>query len=144
MASITAAAGHVAAEPAVGVSAGGGTCKVDGLPHVLECTKFPVCVWCLQDMCPLEGGASAICVQHHIACLHALTIAACRNGLIEAHELEASFVMSQSLTCHPTASSCQPTLFCCHGYVVQHVVDGAKEWRDLQEESETVMMTQTI
>lgn len=132
MACFTTAAGHVAAEPAVGVSAGGGTCKVDGLPHVLECTEFPICVRCLQDMCPPEGDTSAICVQHHIASLHALTIGACRNGLIEAIELEASVVLSQCLTCHPSASSSQPTRFCRHGRVVQHVVDGAKEWRNLK------------
>lgn len=132
MVCFTTAAGHVAAEPAVGVSTGRGTCKVDGLPHVLECTKFPICVWRLQDMCPLEGDTSAICVQYHIACLHALAIAACRNGLIEATELEASLVLSQSLSSHPSASSSQSSGFCCHSCVVQHVVDSTKEWRDLK------------
>lgn len=77
MAGFTTTAGDVAAEPAVGVSAWGGACEVDGLPHVLECTKFPICVRCLKDMCPLESDASAICVEHHIACLHSLAFAAC-------------------------------------------------------------------
>lgn len=86
----------------------------------------------LQSMSGIKRAADAAVVEHYIGSLHAFTVPASLQGLIEAFKIKAALAVSQDLTSYPTASI-GTGLLSCHSYVVYHVVDGAKEWRNLTE-----------
>lgn len=85
-------------------------------------------------MSGVERCAYAAVIQHYIASLHAFTIPASPQWLIEAFKIKATLAVTKDPTSHPT-TSIGTGLLSSHSYVVHHVVDGAKEWRNLTEET---------
>lgn len=84
----------------------------------------------------VQGCAQAAVIQHYIARLHPLPVPACSQGLVEAFEFKATFALAKDVSRYPVA----PTgtgLLGSHSYVVHHVVDGAKKWGNLKEETAT-------
>lgn len=89
-----------------------------------------------QSMGGVQGCAQAAVIQHYIARLHPLPVPACSQGLVEAFEFKATFALAKDVSRYPVA----PTgtgLLGGHSYVVHHVVDGAKKWGNLKEETAT-------
>lgn len=89
-----------------------------------------------QRMGGVQGCAHAAVVQHYVARLHALTAPACSQGLVEAIEFKATFALAKDVSRYPVAPA-GPGLLGGHSYVVHHVVDGAKKWGNLKEETAT-------
>lgn len=81
----------------------------------------------------VERGAHAAVVQHNVTSLHAFPVSASLQVLIEAFKFKAALAVAEDVPSHPLAAV-GAGLLCSHGCVVQHVVDGAKEWWDLSEE----------
>lgn len=107
---------------------------MDGTAQVFQTPGVAVCMSCIQNMSGVKGRAHSAVIQHHIAGLHAFTISASLQGLIKALKFKASFALTKYLTSYPSAST-GTGLFNSHSCVVHHVVDGAKEWRNLAEET---------
>ena len=137
--SLTSCASDVGAEPAVGVVAGGGPGKVNGAAQILQPAKLAGGVRRVQDVCGLQPAAFAVGVQHDELHLHALAPRAPVHGLVEAVELKATLAVRQHAARHPAPGSF-PLLLSCHGGVVEHVVDGAEERRNLMMGTEFQLM----
>lgn len=85
----------------------------------------------LQDVCTVQAGPLAISIQHHVLRLHAFAIASCRDQLVKALELEVALILREDLARYPSATSAHPALLHRHSRVIQHIVDGPEERRDL-------------
>lgn len=86
----------------------------------------------MKRMSGVQGVADAAVVQDHVLSLHAFTVPASPQGLIESFELKATLAIGQDPTSYPAAFT-GAGLLSSHSCVVHHVVDGAKEWRNLKE-----------
>lgn len=103
---------------------------MDRTAEVLQAPGLAVCMICLQNMGGVEVVSHSTVVQHYITSLHACTIFTALQWLIEAFKFKTTLTVAKDLTGYP-AASIAADLLSGHGYVVHHVVDGAKEWGHL-------------
>lgn len=111
---------------------------MDRASEVFQTSSPAICMCSFQSMSGVERVAHATVVQHYIASLHAFTVLASPQWLTEACKFKAALAVAQDLTSNPAASS-GAGLFNSHSYVVHHVVDGAKEWGNLAEETVVII-----
>lgn len=128
----TSRTGKIGAKPASWVSVGCAACKMNRSAEVLHAPCPAVCMSCIQRMSGVKRVPHATVVQYHIGSLHAFTLPASPQGLIEAFKFKTALTLPQDLASYP-AASIGTCLLSSHSYVVNHVVDGAKEWRNLTE-----------
>lgn len=129
---LTSTTGEVRAEPAAGVSVGRTSCKVDGAAQVFQTPRFGIRVSGVQRVGGVERRSHPAVVQNHVARLHALSVPAGSQPLVETFKFKTALTSAQVVPSYP-ASSVGTCLFSGHGRVIHHVVDGAKEWRHLVE-----------
>lgn len=128
---LTSSTGKVWTEPAARVFKGRAACKMDRTPEIFQAPGRAVCVSGVEGMGGVKRVPHTAVVQNHVGSLHSLAVPSSLQGLIEPFKLEAPLAVSQDVTRYPAAST-GTGLLCSHGYVVQHVVNGAKEWRNLK------------
>lgn len=108
---------------------------MDRFTEILQVPGPAICMRCIQNMSGVESVAHATVVQHYVASLHAFTIFAGPQGLVKAFKLKVTLTVAQHATSYPAASFGTCLLYS-HCYEIHHVVDGAKEWRNLAKETE--------
>ena len=111
---------------------------MDRTSKVFQGPSLAICMLGVQSVSGVESVAHATVVQHYIAGLHAFTVPASPQGLIEAFIFKATLAVTQDLTGYPAASF-GAGLLNSHSCVVHHVVDGAKEWGNLAEETVVII-----
>lgn len=128
---LTSSTGKVWAKPAAWIFVRCAACKVDRTPKMFQAPSKAICVSSMKRMCGIEQVPHAIIVQDHVTSLHSLTILSSLQRLIKTFKLKVALTFSQDVTCYPAAFTCSG-LHCSHSYVVHHVVNSAKEWRNLR------------
>lgn len=128
---LTSSTGKEWTKPAARIFKGRAARKMDRTPQILQAPGCTVCVSSMEGMRGVKRVPHAAVVQNHVGSLHSLTLPSGLQVLIEPFKVESPLAVSQDVTRYPAAST-STGLFCSHGYVVQHVVNGAKEWRNLK------------
>lgn len=105
---------------------------MDGTAQVLQAPGDAVRVSGLQSVGGVQGRTHAAVIQDYVARLHALTVPASSQGLVEAFEFKATFALPKDVSRHPVAPT-GPGLFGGHSYVVHHVVDSAEKRGNLKD-----------
>ena len=131
---LTSAARKIRTEPAAGICVGSAAGKVDGATQVFQPPGDAVRVTSLQSVGGVQRCSHAAVIQNYVARLHALAVPAGSQGLVEAFEFKATLALAKDVSRHPVAPA-GAGLLGGHSYVVHHVVDGAKKWGNLKEET---------